>query len=126
MDRTHSQNTAEFYFDAIASGNLAEVQQYVCCGVDGDVKALRNGEVKYSPLHVAVLHNRLDIVQYFVKSGHVKDVGARDGASPLYKAAQEGYFGRWRGRFNGRNRRDRFKSIQRHGQSFELRDEWLK
>jgi hypothetical protein len=43
------------FFKAIKSGDLAEVQVYVCVGVD--VKALRYGEKEWSPLFYAAKHN---------------------------------------------------------------------
>ena len=78
------------FFDAIESGDLAEVQLYECVGVD--VRALReDGEEENSPLYVAAHLNRLEMVQLFVRSGHDKEVGSRDGVPPLYIAAQEGH-----------------------------------
>jgi len=77
------------FFDAIESGDLAEVQLYVCVGVD--VKALRNGSGAWSPLFYAAKHNRMELVQCFLKTGHEIDTGARNGATPLHVAAQEGH-----------------------------------
>ena len=81
-------------FQAIDSGDLAEVQLYACVGIDA--KALRFGysanPVAEPPLLRAAFRNRLDFVQFFVESGHDKEVGNRGGASPLLMAAQEGHF----------------------------------
>ena len=81
-------------YDAIESGDAAEVQLYVCVGVD--VEALRcDGRHEYeevSPLFCAAYHNRLELVQYFVQGGHNKEVGCHDGSSPLFTASQHGHF----------------------------------
>ena len=80
------------FFDAIASGDLAEVQLYVCVGVD--VEALRyypreNGS---SPLFAAASDNHLEIVQFFVELGHDKDLARVNGMTPLAIAAENGHF----------------------------------
>jgi len=75
------------FFDAIESGDSAEVQLYVCVGVD--VEALRDGEDEWCPLFCAAFFNRIEIVQLFEESGHDKEVGARNGSSPLYVAAEQ-------------------------------------
>jgi len=85
-------------FDAVASGDLAEVQLYACVGVD--VKSLRHDDddglglaepPKISPLYWAARHNHVYLVQYFVQSGHDKEVGSSHGSSPLFIAAQFGH-----------------------------------
>ena len=77
------------FFDAIKSGDLAEVQLYVCVGVD--VQAQQYGVEEGLPLYWAAFYNRLEMVELFVRSGHDKEAGGRDGTSPLYIAAQEGH-----------------------------------
>ena len=80
------------FFDAIKSGDLAEVQLYVCAGID--VKALRHGPQEWnswSPLFCAAHDNRLEIVEYFIRSGHDLEVGVNTGdMSPLFIAADGG------------------------------------
>jgi len=82
--------TISAIFDAIESGDLAEVQLYELAGVD--VKAMRHSAQAISPLFWASLHNRIQIVQCFLRSGHDVDLGDRDGTTPLFVAAQEGHF----------------------------------
>ena len=90
----------EALFDAIASGDLATVQLYVCVGVD--VETLRrdlyyrgyfrfddDGEV--SPLFWAAYYNRLEMVQLFVNRGHDKEVRDKEDTTPLNIAAHEGH-----------------------------------
>jgi hypothetical protein len=76
-------------FDAIKAGDMAEVELYVCVGVD--VKALRYGETAWPPVVYAAYYNRLEMVQLFVKIGHDKDAVNAEDSSPLWLAAQEGH-----------------------------------
>jgi len=72
---------AEF-FENIEKGDFEEVQLYVCVGVNvKDMCALYKGGSE-RPLHWAALHNRLEIAQYFVKSGHKKNLGVVSEAPP--------------------------------------------
>ena len=87
--KSKSKPRTQAFFDAIESGDLAEVQLYECVGVD--VKALRDGKEENFPLKSAAYYNRLEMVQLFVRSGHDKDVGNRNGATSLYIAAQQGH-----------------------------------
>jgi Ankyrin repeats (3 copies) len=89
-------NTKDILFGAIEAGDLVAVQLCVCVGVD--VKELRYeppappAQNPASPLFWAAKHDRLEIVQFFVKSGHDKDEGNDYGTSPLSVAAEEGNF----------------------------------
>ena len=74
-------------FDAIESGDMAEVELYVCVGVD--VEALRYGETAWPPILRAAFYNRLEMVQCFVQKGHDKDATEGTGASSLFAAAQQ-------------------------------------
>ena len=66
------------FFKAIESGNLAELQLYVCVGVD--VEAFEGGPItdwfSWSPIHCATRFNRLDIVRFFVECGHSTESSA--------------------------------------------------
>ena len=73
------------FFDAIESGDLAEVQLYECVGVD--VKALREGKEENSPLYCAAYFNRLEMVQLFVSSGHDMRTGTRTWPSTCWTKA---------------------------------------
>ena len=92
---TRSTRTAQqidAFFNAIATGTLAEVQHYV--NVLIDVKELKHKHInttKYSPLCFAAKNNRLEIVQFFVETGHDKEVGCGYGISPIWIAAVEGH-----------------------------------
>jgi len=79
---------AQALLDAIASDDAAEVQLYVCVGVD--VQALGIEEKEASLLHCAVRHNRLEIVQLLATIGHDVDAVSPNGTTPLYVAAQQG------------------------------------
>ena len=81
---------AKKVFDAIEAGDLAEVELYVCVGVD--VEALRYGEDAWPPLLQAASCNRLELVQLFVNMGHDKDAQNQRGSSPLIMAVQQGHF----------------------------------
>jgi hypothetical protein len=88
-DPTHNTRDNEAFFDAIIkSGDLAEVQLCVCVG--NDIKRLM-GPDNGPPLYWAARTNRLDIVQYFIKSGHNKDWGTPDDTSPLMVASYHGH-----------------------------------
>jgi Ankyrin repeats (3 copies)/Ankyrin repeats (many copies) len=77
------------FFGAIESGDVAEVQLYVCVGIDVDL--LEEEESRAPPLSWAARYNRLEIVRFFVKTGHHKEMVDFDGASALYVAAEKGY-----------------------------------
>jgi hypothetical protein len=85
-----AQNQA--FFLSIKSGDLSAVQLHVCVGVD--IKALRAQQSQWdqspfqwvgspcSALFYAAGFNRMEIVQFFVRTGHDKEAGADNGASP--------------------------------------------
>ena len=99
--KSKGKSRTKAFFDAIESGDLAEVQLYECVGVD--VQALRYGVDEASPLYNAAYFNRLEMVQLFIRSGHDKDVVDRDGATPLCIAAQEAIM-QWCGTWWSRGR----------------------
>jgi hypothetical protein len=89
--------------DTIKLGNLAEIQLYACVGVElkwaclqGMLPHADEGEVA-SPLYWAAGHNQLEIVRFFVESGHDIEEGSTYTSAanvyrspPLFAAAGEG------------------------------------
>jgi Ankyrin repeats (3 copies) len=78
----------ERYFDTVASGVLAEVQLYMCVGIN--TASWRDEATLWTPLIQAAYGSSLEMVQFFVQTGHEINVGARDGRTPLFTAAQVG------------------------------------
>ena len=90
--------------DAIKAGDLAEVQLHACVGDtvemlkgympddDEDDEIDEDDEFyQASPLHWAAIYNHLEIVRFYVESGHDKEVGSEYGQPPLMAAARKGH-----------------------------------
>jgi hypothetical protein len=92
--RSLSDSKLKAFSKAVESGALADVQLYGCVGVD--TKALRYGEEEGSALYWAAYHDRLELVQYFVQSGHDMETGKYSGEwntpTPLCVAVERGHF----------------------------------
>jgi len=86
-------------YDAIKAGDLAEVQLYACVGVEVEIMegVLPGGEDEEdteweaSPLYWATHFNHLEIVRFYVESGHDMEFGGRYGEPPLMVAADKGH-----------------------------------
>jgi len=83
-------------YEAIISGDLAEVQLYACVGltVDKTIGMMPSAwETENSPLQWAAIYNKLEIVRFFVESGRTTEIYDNDGGrhSPLVAAAEEGH-----------------------------------
>ena len=91
---------ADCIFEYIESGDLADVQLYVCVGLDlkdlmqeiveGDDECFEEGNAP--PLYWAARYDRLELVQFFVRDGHDIDKVKTDGRTSLYTAARHGLF----------------------------------
>jgi len=89
-------------YDAIQAGDLAEVQLYASIGIeikiligtmpeDKDKDDVSDFEWEASPMYWAACYNQLEIVRFYVESGHDKEEGMLGGETPLMAAAGEGH-----------------------------------
>ena len=80
---------ADSLFDAVATGDLAEVKRLVVdCGVDPNV---REDDIGLTPLHAAAMYGYSEIVEFLLEHGvdpNIRD--KKDGATPLHYAAAYG------------------------------------
>lgn len=79
----------ETFFDAIAGGDTAKLQEAISLGVDINVRRKRNGR---SAPHVAVQHNNTDMMRVIVDLGADIDAQDDDGYTALMYAVANNKF----------------------------------
>jgi len=81
------KQTADNLIAACKRDNLNYARQIV----EGGVSPNRRGRDGYTPLGVAALYGRLEMLKYFVEAGGNVNAGDRDGATPLHWTVCNGH-----------------------------------
>jgi ankyrin repeat protein len=73
---------------AVAQGTAEIVEIILSTGTDANSRLSRR--LLYTPLHIAAIHNRPEIVKLLIERGAVIDAEGKDGTTPFLLAIEKG------------------------------------
>lgn len=86
LERLFEDETAVKCVEAAEKGNIEEVRECLCSGVDPDIK----GHKGWTLLRVAVYHDQFEIAELLLKSGALVDATSMTGQTALMVASAHG------------------------------------
>ena len=86
LERLCEDETAVKCVEAAEKGNLEEMRECLCSGVEPDTK----GHKGWTPLRAAVYHDRFEVVELLLKNGALVDATSMTGQTALMIASAQG------------------------------------